>query len=221
MLNPIEFNQLTQVYPALLEVSTALRAGFQLEAKLIQAPADTILFDLEEECRFFVMVLRGSIRVSHPSSRRELLLYHVLPGDSCMMTVSCILGETPYQARGVVEEDLLAYALPARLFREFVLQSDAFRSSVFSAFGQRILHLIELVQQVAFDRLDQRLARLLLERSGRLRCTHQQLADDLGTAREVISRYLKEFDTAGLVRLTRGEIHILDRRSLENIAHSD
>ncbi|MCU0488974.1 MAG: helix-turn-helix domain-containing protein [Anaerolineales bacterium] len=88
-------------------------------------------------------------------------------------------------------------------------------------FGQHILHLIELVQQVAFDRLDQRLARLLLERSGRLRCTHQQLADDLGTAREVISRYLKEFDTAGLVRLTRGEIHILDRRSLENIAHSD
>jgi CRP/FNR family transcriptional regulator len=217
----MEFNQLTQVYPALLDVPPGLRTSLQLEAKLIQAQADTILFDLGEECLNFVMVLSGSIRVSHPGSRRELLLYHVLPGDSCMMTVSCILGETPYQARGVVERELLAYSLPARLFLELVLQSDTFRLSVFRMFGQRILHLVELVQEVAFDRLDQRLARLLLARSEQLRCTHQDLADDLGTAREVISRYLKEFDTAGLVRLRRGEIHILDRQSLEDIARPD
>ncbi len=221
MLNQVEFNQLTQVYPALLDLPPALRASLQLEAKLIQARADTNLFDLGEECHNFVMVLSGSIRVSHPGSRRELLLYHVLPGDSCMMTVSCILGETPYQVRGVVESDLLAYSLPARCFREFVLQSDAFRRSVFSFFGMRILQLVELVQEVAFDRLDQRLARLLLARSEYLRSTHQQLADDLGTAREVISRYLREFEASGWVRLKRGEIHILDRQALENIVQSN
>lgn len=221
MLTQMEFNQLTRVYPALLELPPALRAGLKLQAKLIQAPADTVLFDLGGECRYFVMVLSGSIRVSHPSSRRELLLYHVLPGDSCMMTVSCILGETPYQARGVAESDLLAYELPAHLFHECILNSDTFRRSIFSVFGQRILQLVELVQEVAFDRLDQRLARQLLAHSEYLHSTHQQLADDLGTAREVISRYLREFEASGLVRLKRGEIHILDRQALENIVHSD
>ena len=218
MLSLSEFLELSRVYPVLHELPADLQGCVLQEAQVLQAPADTILFDMESECRSFVMVMQGSIRVSYPTHRRELLLYHVLPGDSCIMTVSCLLGETVYQAHGVVEHDLVAAMLPSVVFRDLILQSSDFRVFVFRFFSDRILQLVALIQEVAFERLDQRLARLLLAHPDRIVSTHQQLADDLGTVREVVSRYLKEFDTRGLVRLGRGEIYILDRPSLEALA---
>lgn len=218
MLSLSEFLELCRVYPVLSELPTNQQACILQETQVFRASVDTVLFDLESECRAFVMVLQGSIRVSYPTHRRELLLYHVLPGDSCIMTVSCLLGETVYQAHGVVEHDLVAATLPAAVFRDLILQSSDFRAFVFRFFSDRILQLVALIQEVAFERLDQRLARLLLAHDDRIVSTHQQLADDLGTVREVVSRYLKEFDARGLVRLGRREIYILDRPSLEALA---
>lgn len=223
MISQDEFLALAQVYPVLLELTHELKARILVEARRTVLPAKTVLFDLESECHFFVLVLRGAVRVSQPTHLREMLLYRVLPGESCVMTVSCLLGKTNYQARGVVEQDLVAYTLPADTFSRLVLESEHFRVELFRFFGGRILNLMEMIQQVAFERLDQRLARVLLARcqaaaGDQFRCTHQQLAEDLGTAREVISRCLREWDAQGIVRLYRGQICVLDERALVTMA---
>jgi CRP/FNR family transcriptional regulator, anaerobic regulatory protein len=221
MLSRTEFNQLIQVYPIILTLPENLRTLIQQEAKVLNANQDTRLFDLDSECLGFVMVIKGAIRVSYPRSRGELILYHVFPGDSCIMTVSCLLGETVYRARGVAEDDLLAVALPAVAFRQLILNSTDFRVFMFRFFAERTVRLVELIHEVAFERLDKRLARRLLAPDNIINCTHQQLADDLGTVREVISRYLREFQTRGLINVKRGAIRIINRPSLTIIAESD
>lgn len=221
MLSQSEFLQLSQSYPIIAALPANIQSLVQQESQVLHAGPNTRLFDPGSNCRAFVMVLRGSIRVSHPGLRGELLLYHVLPGDSCIMTVSCLLGESVYPARGVVEDDLLAVALPAESFRRLILVSAEFRAFIFRFFAERTLELVELIHGVAFDRLDQRLARRLLVCGDRIVCTHQQLADDLGTVREVISRYLKEFHARGLVRLGRKEILIINRLALQAMAQGE
>jgi CRP/FNR family transcriptional regulator, anaerobic regulatory protein len=221
MLSRTEFNQLIQVYPILLTLPENLRTLIQQEAKVLNANQDTRLFDLDSECLGFVMVIKGAIRVSYPGSCGELLLYHVFPGDSCIMTVSCLLGEMVYRARGVAEDDLLAVALPAVAFRQLILNSTDFRVFIFRFFAERTVRLVELIHEVAFERLDNRLARRLLTHNDIIHCTHQQLADDLGTVREVISRYLREFHTRGFINVKRGEIRIINRPALTIIAESD
>lgn len=221
MLSQSECLQLSQSYPVIATLPANIQSLVQQDAQVLHARPNTCLFDLGSDCQAFMMVLRGSIRVSHPGLRGELLLYHVLPGDSCIMTVSCLLSETGYPARGVVENDLLAVALPAESFRRLIMVSAEFRAFIFRFFAERTLELVELIHEVAFDRLDQRLARRLLACDDRIICTHQQLADDLGTVREVISRYLKEFHTRGLVRLGRKEILIVNRPALQAMAQAE
>lgn len=221
MLSLPEYTRLCQVYPILQDLSANLQSLVQQEAQVKHARPGTCLFDVGDHCPAFLMVMEGSIRVSHPGSHGELLLYHVLPGENCIMTVSCLLGETVYQVRGIVENELLAATLPAESFRRLILASSEFRSATFRFFAERTLQLVDLVHEVAFERLDQRLARRLLAQGDHIVCTHQQLADDLGTVREVISRYLKEFNALGLVHLGRREILIVNRPALQVMAQSE
>jgi CRP/FNR family transcriptional regulator len=163
-------------------------------------------------------VLAGSIRVVKLAANgRELPLYKVLPGESCIITSSCLLGRTDYNARGVAECETTLMLLPRALFDQ-LLDVPVFRDFVFHLFGERIAELMQLVEEVAFHKLDQRLANLLLGKGRQLHTTHQQLADELGSVREMVSRLLKVFADQGLVRLGREQIEILDPAGLRKIA---
>lgn len=206
------------LYPVLAALPADLRAGVDSLARTIRVPAGTVLFDERQPCQGFPFILAGGIRVFKPhASGRELPLYRVLPGESCIITSSCLLGHNDYNARGVAEGETTLMLLPRALF-DRLLGQPAFRDFVFQLFSERIADLMQLVEEVAFRKLDARLAGLLLGRGRLVHATHQQLADELGSVREIVSRLLKGFAAQNLVRLGREQIEILDPAGLRRLA---
>lgn len=187
-------------------------------AQQILVPAGTMLFDEHQPCQGFPFVLSGGIRViKRATNGRELPLYRVLPGDSCIMTSSCLLGQVDYKACGITESVTELALLPKPVFDQ-LLTHVPFRNFVFQLFSERISELMQLVEEVAFRKLDQRLANLLLGRGKLIQTTHQQLADELGSVREMVSRLLKGFAEQGMVRLGREQIEILDPAGLRRVS---
>lgn len=211
--------ELLGLYPALCSLESGELAELCRPTALLALPAGTQIFSERQPCQGFPLLLAGSIKVvkSAPSGR-EMMLYRVEPGGSCIITSSCLLGHTDYSARGVAETALILRILPAPLFAKLVADNVAFRDFVFYLFAERISELMQLVEEVAFHRLDQRLAKLLLGKSEPLRATHQSLADELGSVREIVSRLLKGFAAQGLVALGREQIELLDRDGLQQLA---
>lgn len=170
----------------------------------------------------YVLLLEGDIRVSQISeSGREIVLYRVLPGESCALTTACLLGGEDYNAEAVAETEIEAVTIPRATFDELIARSAAFRRFVFAAFSQRMSDLFKLVDEVAFQRIDVRLAHKLLELAGNgsdLAMTHQQLATELGTAREVISRQVHELQRRGWIASGRGSVRLMDRQALQRLA---
>ncbi|MDP1871983.1 MAG: Crp/Fnr family transcriptional regulator [Gallionella sp.] len=188
-------------------------------AHVMTFPAGTILFDENQPCQGFPLLLSGCLRVIKSSANgRELQLYRVMPGESCILTSSCLLGDTPYQARGIVEESLEMIMLPASVFHVLLGKHDAFRRYVFRLFTERLTDMMQLVTAVAFQKLDQRLAALLIAKTGPIHITHQAIADELGSAREIVSRLLKGFAEQGWVKLGREQITLTDIAALKKFA---
>jgi CRP/FNR family transcriptional regulator len=216
-----EFSRTTLLglYPALAALDEKDIEQLSRPESLMHIPAGSQLFAEAQPCRGFPLLLSGSIKVVKTApSGREMLLYRVEPGGSCIITSSCLLGHAAYSARGEAETDLQMLALPPALFARLVAERADFRDFVFHLFSDRIAELMQLVEEVAFHRLDQRLARLLLSRGDHLHTTHQALADELGSVREIVSRLLKGFATDGLVSLGRESITVLDREGLQRLA---
>ena len=200
----------TASYPVLDALPAPARATLQAAAQWMKVAAGQVVFDDHQPCEGFPFVVEGSIRVVKCApSGRELPLYRVAAGVTCVISSSCLLGGTDYNARGVAETDTVLMLLPRQVF-DTLLGEAAFRSFVFHLFAERIAGLMQLIEEVAFHRLDQRLATLLLGKGRVLHVTHQKLADELGSVREIVSRLLKGFAAAGLVRLGREQIEILD-----------
>jgi len=196
----------------------------QIEEKVlpIRAPAGRRMFEEGSPCTHFPLLVEGTIRATKNSpDGHEILLYRLHPGESCVITVVALLGETPYPAQASAETDLLLYGVPRELFLELILKSPPFRVFVFDFLSQRMAHLMALIDDVAFRRVDQRLARSLLRYKQPLAVTHQMLADELGTTREVVSRTLEAFQESGILRLGRKRIEILDRGALDRRHRAD
>jgi len=188
-------------------------------AKRIQLPAGQIVFYPGSLCENYVLVLEGGIRTQLIGENgREVVLYYVRSGDSCVLTTSCLLGSQRYPAEGVAEQDVTAFIMAGDDFQRAVDRSSFFRRFVFSNFAQRLANVIARMEEVLFDPMDRRLARVLLEPDTmRVAMTHQDLAVQLGTAREVVSRHLKRFEQYGWVSLARGAIDIADRNALTRL----
>jgi CRP/FNR family transcriptional regulator, anaerobic regulatory protein len=190
---------------------TALQAGARIFGPG-QAPAN------------FLLVLTGTVRVQQLSeSGREILLYRISDGESCALTTACLLGYKNYQAEGIAETPLEAVAVPRATFDELIAISPLFRRFVFTGFSERLTDLFRVIEDVAFSRIDVRLSQKLLERAdaaGEVAMTHQELAAELGSAREVISRQLHEFQRRGWVQSGRGKIMLCDRDALHRLAQS-
>lgn len=218
MLTADQRTQLLQLYPPLVSLEAAVVDQALSRMRVLPVTAGTPLFHEHQSCEAFPFLLSGSVRVFKSSaSGRQLPLYRVHPGDACVVTSGCLLGHRPYNARGVVEADSELVMMPAEDF-ELLLAQRAFRDYVFGLFGERLQELMQLIDEVAFRKLDQRLAARLLGHGAELKISHQQLADELGSVREMISRLLKGFAEDGLVTLGREQIGIRDAAALRRIA---
>jgi len=213
-----------KAFPALAALGNPSKQLLLASASLVTLPAGAAPFHQGSACEAYLFVVSGSVRVHMVSETgREIVLYRVEDGQTCILTTCCLMSREDYPAHAVTETEVTAAVLPAGAFRELIARSAPFREFVFSVYGQRIADLMVLVDQVAFHNIDLRLARFLLENRGandRLDATHQHVAVELGTAREVVSRQLKEFERRGWVALQRGRIDVVDADALENLINN-
>ncbi|MDZ4097128.1 MAG: Crp/Fnr family transcriptional regulator [Methylophilaceae bacterium] len=208
------------LFPDLLALEPESKALLARYARIIEAPVGTIGYREGTPCGAYVLRLAGQSRVyKMSSSGREILLYRVGSGETCVLTTTCLLGSSDYPASTIVEEPIRDVIVPAAAFNQLMVESKVFRRFVMQNYGALISDLIVLLDEVAFHNLNVRLAKLLLEEpSTQINRTHQQLAAELGTAREVVSRQLKRFEQKGWVMLGRGHVEILDKAALEKLS---
>jgi len=184
----------------------------------VAIPVGTVLFRPGEACDRWLLVLSGSVRVTRTDrAGRTLLLYRVGPGETCILTTTGLIEGVAYDAEAVAETAVEALAVPGEAFLRLLAEEPRFRRFAFAAYARRIASLMALVEELAFDELGARLARRLLALAGTdgvVSATHERLAEDLATAREVVSRRLKAFERSGFVRLARGRIAVTDRAGL-------
>jgi CRP/FNR family transcriptional regulator len=216
---PATESRLRALFPALADAAPASLARIVERGIPRRIAAGAIVFDAHTPCGGFPLVLSGTIKVlqRYPNGR-ELPLYRVKPGESCLLSGSCLLGHIDYTASGLAETDVELLVLPPADFHALIATDEAFRNHVFAMFGERLATLMSLVEAIAYQKLDQRLAALLLAKGDPVRATHQSLADELGSVREIVSRLLRVFEDRGFVDLARERIRIVDRAALAALA---
>lgn len=217
-MNRSDREKIARCYPVIAELPADLLRKVEETARPIQAPSGRRLFDEGSPCTHYPLLVDGTIRASKLGpDGHEILLYRLNPGESCVFTVVALLGGTPYAAVETAETSLTLFGVPRNLFVDLILKSSAFRTFVFQSLSQRMARLMALIDDVAFRRVDQRLASRLLRHREPITATHQMLADELGTTREVVSRTLESFQESGMLRLGRKRIEILDRHGLGRV----
>ena len=218
-MNAPEIARLCALYPALQGLpADELAAGLAGQPRPLHAATGTLLFDEGAPCQGFPMVLEGCIRVARGSPHgRQLELYRVTPGDLCVVSASCLFGHAPLSAHGQTTMVTELVLLGPEVFERWCGHA-SFRHYVFGVFADRLADLMALTEAVAFHRLDQRLAEALLGHGPSLHTTHQTLAEELGTVREIVSRLLNRFERAGWVRLSRERIEVIDAHALRAAA---
>lgn len=198
------------------------------EAMAITAPRDTTVLCKDDPCQSFLLLSQGSLRVQeHSGDGREIVLYRVRPGELCVLALTSLVDEVPYGAEAVTESGITGLALSHEQFHRALAGSPGFRRFVLSTLARRLREVMVLVEEITFRRLDSRLACTLYEMfnrqgGGMLQITHQELAKELGTTREVASRLLKEFEQKrGAIRLHRGAIELVNPEILAEFTRRD
>ena len=200
-------------YPALAEVQPAL-STLALHTSYFSTPAGHVLFEENTSCQGFPLLLEGEIKVSRSSGDgRWIELYRLVPGDICLISSACLFRNQPLSGRAVTTRPCMLRLIDATHFSQW-LNHATFRDSILGLFAERLSDLTALVDAVAFARLDQRLANALLGRGSEISVTHQVLADELGTVREMVTRLLKRFEREGWITLGRERIGICNSAAL-------
>lgn len=212
-------------FPGLSRMDVPVKQLLVTRSSIISAPAGTTIFGPGKSPENMLFLLDGTVRVQQVSETgHEIVLYRIHAGQSCVLTTACLLAYEDYSAEGIAETDIEAAAVPRDVFDDLVAQSKSFRDFVFAAFSKRITDLFLMIDEVAFQKLDVRTADKLLElsRGGEdVETTHQKLSVELGTAREVVSRQLQEFQRRGWIEQGRGFIKLIRRDKLRNLADHD
>jgi CRP/FNR family transcriptional regulator len=189
-----------------------LRQQFAEQTQVMTFPSGQVLFNPGERCQGLPLVLSGVVKVQMTgASGNSIVLYRMGANDICTLSIGCLMTGFGYRAEANVEDEAEVIMVPRPLFDRLIDQSDGFRQGIMESYGCRLDDLMLLVEEVAFRRMDERLNEWLQARAERspLLITHQDLAIELGTAREVVSRLLKELERKNQVRLARGRIDIL------------
>lgn len=207
-------------FPEFAESNDRYIQALMCAANVVSLQANQQVFFPGSVCENYLLVLDGCVKTQLISeSGREIALYYVRSGDSCVLTTSCLLGGDHYPVEGVCEQATTAFAINVRHFQDCLNHSVLFRKFVFNNFAQRLSSVMSRMEEVVFESIDQRLCRYLLAcNQAKIVRTHQQLALDLGSAREVVSRHLKRYERSGWIKLARGSINIVDARALRQVA---
>ena len=214
-------HRLATAVPDLRDADATVLDRLLENARIVRLDHDRFVFHAGDLCQAFLILLDGEVRVQVTSeSGREVTLYRIAPGGSCILTTSCLLSDEHYPAEAIAESDVEALAIPVSSFQSALESSQWFRRFVFDGFSSRLTSVIRRIEQIAFTAIDVRLAGVLLELDGKGvdRITHQDIAVELGTAREVVSRHLKRFESEGWVRLGRGQVSLVERHRLEALS---
>ena len=205
-------------FPALYEALAEVPASAY---QLMQVPADTTVFNIGGACEQYLLLTKGSVGVKMLTRNgKSVLLYRVQPGQSCIITTSCLLGDTRYPSYGETETPVEALGIPRQYFSRALDESKLFRRFVFDGLSQRLADVMQRLELINFTSIDSRLAAALLARDEQftqIQVTHELLAEEVGTAREVISRHLKKMETRGLLKLERGIIAIKNPSALATL----
>jgi len=219
MLDKADFEQVSNVFPLLQEADPNLTREFRENGYPARIPTGKDIFIEGDRVDALALLVSGVVRVYRiGESGREITLYRFGQGESCILTANAILNHGAFPAIATVEQEAQAVMIPSEKFNAWVHRFPAWRDFVFDLLSQRIVMMMETVDQVAFHRMDERIAALLLRRSraqNPFLITHQEIANELGSSREVISRLLEDLAEKGLIRLARGEIEVLDPEKLE------
>jgi CRP/FNR family transcriptional regulator len=222
MIDDQQFKRISQVLPVLMDSTPQLVHEFQQVAFLAKIPAGRDVFLEGDRVDAIALLISGAVRVYKiGETGREITLYRFGYGQSCILTANAILSHKTFPAIATVEKDAEAVMIPADRFREWVGKYEVWREFVFDLLSQRLSSVMQIVDEVAFRRMDARLASLLLDRSqiqNPIRITHQEIASELGSSREVISRLLEDLAERGFVRVSRGEIEVVIFDGLQSLA---
>jgi len=222
MVNPEQYERLLQVLPILRGAEPEFQRDFREQAFMARIPAGRDVFVEGDPVDAIALLISGVVRVYKiGETGREITLYRFGNGESCILTANAILSQERFPAVATVEKDAEAVMIPAEAFRDWVRRSDVWREFVFELLSQRLSTVMALVDEIAFRRMDNRLAEFLDGRSLRsntISITHQEIAAELGSSREVISRLLEDFTAQGIIVSSRGKIEITDRDALQQRA---
>jgi CRP/FNR family transcriptional regulator len=222
MITQEQVSRIARALPVLRQGDPQLIREFQQAAYYARIPVGKDVFAQGDRVDAIALLLSGAVRVYKiGDTGREITLYRFGTGESCILTANAILNNQSFSAIATVEQDAEAIMIPAETFRDWVRRYDLWRDFVFDLLSRRLSSVIEIVDEVAFRRMDIRVANLLLERSrtqNPLNITHQEIAAELGSSREVISRILENLASQELVKIGRGTIEVLDAQSLEILA---
>lgn len=218
MIEPQQYDRILQALPILRGAAPELAREFRDSAFLARIPAGRDVFVEGDACQAIALLISGVVRVYKiGETGREITLYRFGLGESCILTANAILNQQTFPAIATVERDAEAVMVPADKFRQWVSRYDLWRDFVFDLLSQRLSSVMAIVDEVAFRRMDARVASLLLTRArthNPMQITHQEIATELGSSREVISRLLEDFAERGFVRTGRGEVEVLDAEGL-------
>ena len=212
---------LSSAYPELANISSSSWVEAINHSKLMEIPPKTELFSATTTCNNFILMFEGRVRVYQTASDgREITLYRIEPGGMCVLSLNSMLQKQPFNAIAETETKSVALIMSSVDFHQEMNSSEIFRNYVVTTLTGRLCESMKLIQATAFDNLNMRLACMLgglFERNhGRLlEITHQALAHELGTTREVVSRILKEFENQGCISLSRGKIELASAQGLE------
>ena len=205
--------EILQLFPFFQELSDSYKRQLLETAELTSLPRGAFYFEEGHSCSWIALVGEGDIRVyKRGETGMEITLYHVERGQTCILTASCVLAQTAYPASAIVDSDALAVLFPADIFRDWVARNEVIRRFIFSSLANRMDGVLSLIEELTFGKLDERLLKFLKEKAlafpGKqgIQMTHEEIATELGSVREVISRILKDFERRGLLQQSRGKI---------------
>jgi CRP/FNR family transcriptional regulator len=218
MLEPQYYQRIAEVLPFLKQTDSQIAREFRQAAYFARIPAGKDIFLEGDSVQAIALMLSGNVRVYKIGEQgREITIYRFGLGESCILTANAIMNQQRFPAVALVETDAEAVMIPADTFRDWIRRYDEWRNFLFDLLSQRLASVMAIVDEVVFHRMDARIAALVLRRTNEgnvLQITHQEIAAELGTSREVVSRILEGFDSAGLIGSSRGQIEILDAEAL-------
>ncbi len=216
--------EISEYFPIWNRLTEAERTMLTEHSFIKQIPAGTVIRDGHSDCMGLLLLRSGQLRAYIASEEgREITLYRLLERDICLFSASCMFRSLQFDLSVAAEKDSEVWVIPLDVYQSLTESSVAVANYTNELMGSRFSEVMWLIEQIMWKSLDKRLAAFLLEESGLenstvLKCTHEQIASHLGTAREVVTRLLRYFRSEGLVRLSRGSIEIVDEKGIMRLA---